>query len=81
MNESKASKYEWHRSPVPRAELHKLNQRSDWRGLLQTFGHLGLLLLTGGASWYTAANGPLWALPIILFAHGTFYAFLLNGFH
>ena len=81
MNESKASKYEWHRSPVPRAELRKLNQRSDWRGLLQTFGHLGLLLLTGGASWYTAANGPLWALPILLFAHGTFYAFLLNGFH
>ncbi len=75
------SKITWYRSPVDRKTLNALNQRSDWKGLLQTLGHLGLLALTGGAAWYAAERLPLWALLLILFLHGTFYAFLLNGFH
>ena len=74
-------KIHWYRSPVDRATLAALNQRSDWQGLLQTLGHLGLLTLTGSAAWYAAGRFPVWVLLLILFLHGTFYAFLLNGFH
>lgn len=77
----KKSKIAWYRSPVDRETLAKLNQRSDLKGFAQTLGHLGLLALTGGAAWYSANHWPLWATLLLLFFHGTFYAFLLNGFH
>jgi fatty acid desaturase len=71
----------WYRSPLDREVLASLNQRSDWQGLLQTFGHLGLLLLSGAAAWYAAGRFPLGVLLLILLIHGTFWAFLLNAFH
>jgi fatty acid desaturase len=71
----------WYRSPVDREVLAALNQRSDWKGLVQTVGHLGLLALTGAAAFYAAGRFPLAVLLLILFLHGTFWAFLLNGFH
>jgi len=80
-SESVSRKINWYRSPVDREILNQLNQRSDWKGLVQTLGHLGLLTLTGAAAWYAATRLPWPATLLILFAHGTFYAFLLNGFH
>ena len=71
----------WYRSPVDREVLASLNQRNDWKGLMQTLGHLGLLALTGAAAFYAAGRFPLAVLLLILFLHGTFWAFLLNGFH
>ena len=75
------SKINWYRSPIDRATLAELNQRSDLLGLAQTLGHLGLLALTGAAAWLAVQAGIWWALVPLLFLHGTFYAFLLNGFH
>jgi fatty acid desaturase len=77
----KKSKIAWYRSPVDRDTLAKLNQRSDVKGLLQTLGHLGLLTLTGALAWYAALHLPWFVLLLALFIHGTFWAFLLNGFH
>jgi len=74
-------KINWYRTPLDRETLAALNQRNDLLGLLQTGGHLGLLLVTGTLAFYAAAAWPVWALLLILFAHGTMYAFLLNGFH
>ena len=51
------------------------------RGFAQTLGHLGLLALTGTAAWYVWKKLPWPFLIPILFLHGTFYAFLSNGFH
>jgi fatty acid desaturase len=79
--EPKERKIAWYRSPVDRETLAQLNQRSDWKGLLQTLGHLGLLALTAAAAFYAAGQLPVVVLLLILFLHGTFYAFLLNGFH
>lgn len=71
----------WYRSPLSREELAALNQRSDWQGLLQTLGHLGLLVLTGAAVWYSAGRLP-WALWwLLLYLHGMVFAFLVNAFH
>jgi fatty acid desaturase len=75
----------WRRSPVPRDALPLLNQRSDAKGLIQTLGHLGLLLLTGVLAWLafyrlaSPARIPLFV--VTLYVHGALWAFLLNGFH
>jgi fatty acid desaturase len=74
-------KINWYRSPVDRETLNQLNQRSDWKGLAQSLGHLGLLALTGGLSLYAFGRWPFWAVLILLYLHGTFWAFLLNAFH
>ena len=74
-------KISWYRSPVPRAVLAQLNQRSDAKGLLQTLGHLGILAASGASAWAAAAFERWWLFAFLLFLHGTFYAFLLNGFH
>ncbi len=75
------SRIKWYRSPVTPENLALLNQRSDWKGLVQTVANLGLLVFTGGLAWYAVGRLPLIAVLALLFLHGTFYAFLVNGFH
>jgi fatty acid desaturase len=77
----KELKIKWYRIPLSRETLADVNQRSDWKGLAQTVGHLSILFLTGFAAWYAAGNLPLPLLFAALFLHGTCFAFLLNGFH
>ncbi|OQA42230.1 MAG: Fatty acid desaturase [Chloroflexi bacterium ADurb.Bin325] len=79
--EVRKSKVSWYRSPVDRQTLAGLNRRSNLKGFVQTLGHLGLLVLTGAAAWYSAGHLALPVTLLLLFLHGTFYAFLLNGFH
>lgn len=74
---------DWYRVPVEKAILQQLNQRSDVKGLAQSIGHLALLVLTGGLTIYSAGRG-FWSwllVPLLLLVHGSFYNFLLNGFH
>ncbi len=71
----------WYRSPVAAADLARLNQRSDWRGLVQSLGHLALLAFTGGLAWYAVGRASPLLVLALLFVHGAFYAFLVNGFH
>ncbi|MBZ0299063.1 MAG: fatty acid desaturase [Anaerolineae bacterium] len=71
----------WYRSPVAADDLARLNQRSDWKGFVQSAGNLGLLALTGGLAWYAVGRLPLLGVLALLYVHGTCYAFLVNGFH
>jgi len=71
----------WYRVPVAKERLRELTQRSDWKGFLQTVPYLLLLAATGTASYYSYSHLPLWLFFIILYIHGAFWAFLLNGFH
>ena len=80
-NDVDQRKINWYRPQIDREVFKSLNQRSDWKGMLQTLGHLGLLTLTGIGAFYAAAHLPLPVLLLILFLHGTMWAFLLNGFH
>ena len=57
----------WYRSPVAPEALASLNQRSDWKGLAQSAGHLGLLGLTGGLAWYAVGRLPLLVVLALLF--------------
>ena len=71
----------WYKCPISREDLAALNQRSDWKGLAHSLGYLGLLALSGGGAWYAVGRAPWYVVLLLLYLHGTFYAFLLNGFH
>ena len=60
----------WYRTPVDRDLMRELNQRSDWQGLAQTLGHLGLIALTGALAWQVQDRWYL-LLPVLLI-YGTF---------
>ena len=78
---SNKQQIKWYRSPISSADLARLNRRSDWRGWAQTLAHLALLVCTGGLAVYAVGRAPLVIVLALLFLHGTFYAFLVNGFH
>ena len=69
----------WQKVPVDRETLRNLHHRSDWKGLLQAGGFLGLLALTGTAAWL-ASDRMFLFLPLV-FLHGTFWSFLSPGHH
>ncbi len=79
--ESKPGRITWYRSPVSREDLARLNRRSDWKGLFQTGGYLGVLAVTGSAAYFSAGRLPWPVVLLLFFLHGTCWAFLLNGFH
>ncbi|MAG16973.1 MAG: fatty acid desaturase [Phycisphaerae bacterium] len=80
-DESRQNTINWYRSPVERDTLRALSRPSDLVGLFQTLGYLGLLALTGGTAWYAAGRWPWAVVVLLLFVHGTFFAFMINGFH
>lgn len=71
----------WYRSPVSREQLQILNQRSDFKGFLQTGGYLGLLAVTGSSACIAAGRLPWPVVVLMFFFHGMCWAFLINGFH
>ena len=79
--ESNTHRIAWYKTPLSRETLAVLNERSDWKGLAQTLGHLGLLAASGAAAWYAAGRLPWPIFLALLFVHGTFYSFLGAAFH
>ncbi len=79
--ESTTHRIAWYKTPLRREILAALNERSDWRGLAQTLGHLGLVAASGAAAWYAAGRLPLPVFVVLLLVHGTFYSFLAAAFH
>ena len=71
----------WYRSPVDREAIARLNRRSDLLGLLQTGGYLATLAATGAAAWWSLGHTAWPLAALALLAHGTCYAFMINGFH
>lgn len=71
----------WYRTPLPAETLKQLHTRSDFLGALQTFGYLGLLVVTGGLAFYSTGRWPWWATALLTFLHGTCFAFQINAVH
>jgi fatty acid desaturase len=72
----------WYRTEVPREVMHKLNERSDWKGLMQAGGHLLLAVATGTLAFMAFKKVTpetwQWAVPLLmiaLFCHGTVCSF------
>lgn len=71
----------WYRTPLDKETLARLNTRSDLKGGLQSLGHLGLMVLTGGLALYGVGHWPWWVVVFIVFLHGTIASFAINGVH
>ncbi len=71
----------WYRSPLKAADLARLNQRSDLRGLLQCIGFLAVLVCSGGLAWYAVGRTHLIVVLALIYLHGALYSFMVNGFH
>lgn len=71
----------WYRTKLPPGALKALHEKSDFKGGVQTLGYLAILLLLGGAAWYSSVHGPWWATVGLVFAYGMAAAFLINGVH
>jgi fatty acid desaturase len=71
----------WYRTPLDRETLARLNTKSDVKGCVQSLGHLGLLVLTGGAALFGLGRWPWWTLAVIVFLHGTLASFMINAMH
>ena len=76
-------KISWYRSPIDPALLAELMQRNDFRGWLQTLGHLGYFFLTGMLAYFAFLNihptNWYWSIPLLLltlFVHGTMGPFM-----
>lgn len=79
--QAEKQKISWYRSPVDRDQMRRLLKRSNWKGLLQASGHLGLLLVTGTAACLSIGRLP-WPVTVALFfMHGTFFVFVGNPCH
>jgi len=77
----KSNSIRWYRSPVQPEELKSLYQRSNFLAACQTLGYLGLVCLTGGFAIYSSTHWPWYVTVAIVFTHGTFFAFQINGVH
>ena len=71
----------WYRTPIAADDLARLNQRSDWRGWLQTIGFLATLAVSGGTALYAVGKSHWLIVLALIYLHGALYAFLVNGFH
>jgi fatty acid desaturase len=81
MHERWSKPVQWYRTPLPAEKLKQLHERSDFLGALQTFGYLGLLVVTGGLAFYSTGRWPWWATVLLTFLHGTCFAFQINAVH
>ena len=81
MRPDPGERVDWYRTPLPRETLASLNRRSDLKGAAQTLGILGLFLLSGGAAWYSSLHFPWPVTLLLVFVHGSFYGFNVNGVH
>ena len=70
----------WYRSPIDPADLARLNQRSDWRGLLQTMSFLAVLVCSGGIAWYAVGRAHILIVIALIYLHGALSASSLTAF-
>jgi fatty acid desaturase len=71
----------WYRVPLDREALKSLHERSDFLGTVQTLGYLATITLTGTAACYSAGHWRWWVTGLLLWLHGTVFAFQINAVH
>ncbi len=67
---------QWYRTAILEDELNTLREKSNFKGAVQVFLHLLLILFSGTLSYIFLISGD-WFLAILsLWFHGVFYSFL-----
>jgi fatty acid desaturase len=72
---------EWYHCPLSKTDFKSLHERSDFLGWCQTLGYLGVLVVTGGSACYSAGHWPWYVTVLLVFLHGTVFAFQINAVH
>jgi fatty acid desaturase len=80
-NDTPSRVVHWYRTPLDREVIKELHERSDLLGALQTLGYLATIALTGSAAYYSASHWPWWVTGLLLWLHGTVFAFQINAVH
>ncbi len=71
----------WEKVVVSKEDLKKFNERSDFKGLIQTFLFLLLIAITGTFTYYFFSQ-ERWLLMVIgLYFHGMIYSQFTSGIH
>lgn len=71
----------WYRSPLTSSQIKELHAKSDFRGAVQTFGYLGLLLALGISACVSANLWPWWVTVTLVFLYGMVVSFGINAVH
>jgi fatty acid desaturase len=79
--EIKSQPISWYRTPLDGEVMKRLHERSDFMGALQTLGYLGVIVATAGAALYSFSRWPWYVTVLLVFAHGTVFAFQINAVH
>lgn len=66
----------FYRSPLGQDALVLLLRRNNALGAAHLFGHIGILFITGGAFYYLLSVDLYFPAVVILWLHGTVFAFL-----
>ncbi|QEN08360.1 hypothetical protein EXM22_10305 [Oceanispirochaeta crateris] len=74
-------KVKWYKTPLSKEDLKLVSKRSNWKGLVQTLGHLLFLMLFAVLAYWSTLNLKLFYNIIFFLIYGIFYSFILNGFH
>ena len=75
------TRIQWYRPSISRDQLAELNQRSDLKGAIQTFGFLFVLVISSGLAIYSSIKWPWYCTLLLILVNGHFWQFLINGFH
>lgn len=80
-NPPKKQRIKWYRCRVDRADLARLNKRSDLLGFAQTLGFLGVLLGGAGLAAWSAYHWPWYVTCLLVYLNGMHWHFTINAFH
>jgi fatty acid desaturase len=71
----------WYRTPLEPAVVKSLCRKSDFLGLVQALGYLGLTVVTGGTALYSSLHWPLGVTLLLIIVHGSITSCHLNAVH
>lgn len=80
-SEDNSKAIKWYRSPVEPELLRSLYARSDAKGLAQSLGYLGVMILTASSALYSFYHFAWWITVLLVYVHGMVCAFCINAVH
>ena len=72
---------DWYRTKLTPEQMRQINERSDFKGFVQSGGYLAIIIATGTASFFSWYYGYWGFLIISLFCHATVMHFCINALH
>lgn len=75
MTHESTDRIKWYRTDVDKAEMKKLMERSDAKGLIQAISILALSIATGTLAYWSFKHWPWWITAVLVYLHGMIFFF------